>query len=442
MENKNEPETWEIDEVIGSEDLEPNKEKLDMPEIFEINDDGTIGEKKEKIEEKKQEKIEEKESNESAEEINLIFSNIENYNKKYQETSQKEEKRQGLWARLTGGKVKKTEETKSREKEAQEIYKRLEEIEGKHPGVFEKQRKELIEIFRKEAGEIAEKRAEKVDEVIEGLNEETSKEIEKVNKENPGLFEKISARFKKNGLEIVIALSLLAMLAAMPRENALELITSGRIKSFLPIEYANLSLIASTAAVLKIASGDLITRNIKKYFGDEASKETQKDLPTSIDGSSDEKVPEGTGEEIGVDLESGDEEENSEESLEEKDENEEYEESFNQVAGSTEYQEAFRKYQEESGDEEENSEESSEEKESLITEKELKILNFIKQKIADGEEAEIKFKGDFGWYVTNIKEEKGKRPIFSLKKKQGNDVKVINVGLSKIDLKLDDYRKI
>ncbi|MDK2948851.1 MAG: hypothetical protein PWQ56_16 [Patescibacteria group bacterium] len=498
MENKNKPETWEIDEVIGSEDAESNKEKLDMPETFEINDDGTIREKREKTLEEKEESVEEKESNGSAEEINLIFSDIENYNKKYQETSQKEEKRQGLWAKLTGGKAKETEEIKSREKEAQEIYKRLEEIEEKYPDVFEKQRKELIEIFRKEAGEIAEKRAEKVDEAIEGLNEETSKEIEKVNKEKPGLFERISARFKKNGLEIVIALSLLAMLAAMPRENALELITSGRIKSFLPIEYANLGLIASTAAVLKIANSDFITRNIRKYFGDKTLKETkeeQEDLPTSIDGSSDEKVTEGTVGEVepeaskddvegeGVEVEKtkkkkkepknkkydksfnqvagsaeyqeafrkyqeeGDSEveENSEESLEKKDENKKYDKSSNQVAGSAEYQEAFRKHQEEGEDEETQEEidqerrsggdyeEPSSEKESLITEKELEILNFIKNKVAKGEEAELKFKGDFGWYATDIKEEKGKRPMISIRKKQGNDAKVINVDLSKIE---------
>ena len=366
MENKNKPETWEIEEVLPKDSESSNRE-LDMPETFEINDDGTIGEKKEKTLEEKAENIEEKESSESVEEINLIFSDIENYNNKYKETSQKEEKRQGLWARLTGGKAKETEEIKSRQKEAQEIYKRLEEIEG---GIFEERRKKLIEIFKKEAGEIAEERAEKVDEVIEGLNEQTSKEIEKVNKEKPGLFERISARFKKNGLEIVIALALLAMLAAMPRENALELITSGRIKSFLPIEYANLGLIASTAAVLKITGSDFFTRNIRKYFGDKTSKEKQEDVPVSINESHDEKGLDDASEEVEIkdNLEGEDEEiqEDIEKRIElkrkldkerglggEKEKkkkepkNKKYDKSFSQVAGSAEYQEAFEKYQEE-----------------------------------------------------------------------------------------------
>ena len=455
-------------------------ENKNKPETFEINDDGTVGEKKEKTLEA-EENVEEKESNESFEEINLIFSDIENYNKKYQETSQKEEKRQGLWARLTGGKAKETEEIKSRQKEAQEIYKRLEEIEGKYPGVFEEQRKDLVEIFKKEAGEVAEKRAEKVDEAIEGLNEETSKEIEKVNKEKPGLFERISARFEKNGLEIVIALSLLAMLAAMPRENALELITSGRIKSFLPIEYANLSLIASTAAVLKIANSDFLTRNIRKYFGEETSKEKQEekeDVPVSINESHDEKGLDDAGEEVEIKDNLEGEDEETQEDVEKRIElkrkldeerglggekekkkkepkNKKYDKSFSQVAGSAEYQEAFEKYQEEGEDEETQEdvekrielkrkldeerglggeyEEPSSEKESLISEKELEILEFIKKKVARGEEAELKFKGDFGWYATDVKEEKGKRPMISIKKKQGNDAKIVHVDLSKIE---------
>ena len=117
-----------------------------------------------------------------------------------------------------------------------------------------------IKEFLEKAKEIANERADRVDKKIEGLNKQTAEEIEKVNKERPGLFDKISARFNKNGLEIAIALGLLAMLAAMPREALLDKIASGdvgmqintllsqpnlpQIHSFLPAKYANLALIS------------------------------------------------------------------------------------------------------------------------------------------------------------------------------------------------------
>lgn len=530
MENKNKPETWEIEEVLPKDSESSNRE-LDMPETFEINDDGTIGEKKEKILEEKEENVEKKveEDDESLKEFHLIISDIEAFFNKYKETGKEEKKRQGIWSRLMGGKAKETEEIKFRQKEAQEIYKRLKEIKG---GPFEEQRKELIEIFKKEAEEIAEERAEKVDEVIEGLNEQTSKEIEKVNKEKPGLFERISARFEKNGLEIVITLGLLAMLAAMPRENALELITSGRIKSFMPIEYANLGLIVSTAAVLKIANSDFLTRNIRKYFGDKTLKEEQGDSPVLVDSGDKEEILEKNDEvdpsQEGVKEENDEkkqdkrkewsekdemferydgrgqknQEEEKQEEWSEKDEmfgrfdgintTELKEEEENLVRGDPkEIQKLFKverilkvdgfvfaegdsvfgftrhdseiidgewKFMGHVGDVvliskgegrdgvvqkikidkflEINSESKVDEIESIDNEvnEEEKMLNFIKQGVSKGEKRELKYKGEFGWYATDVKEEKGKRPKLSLKKYQGNDAEYKNVDLSKIEL--------
>ncbi|MDD4738022.1 MAG: hypothetical protein PHF54_02090 [Candidatus Pacebacteria bacterium] len=554
MENKNKPETFEIEEVLPKDSESSNRE-LDMSETFEINDEGAIGEKKEKTLEEKEENVEKKveEDDESLKEFHLIISDIEAFFNKYKETGKEEKKRQGIWSRLMGGKAKETEEIKSRQKEAQEIYKRLEEIEG---GIFEEQRKELIEIFKKEAEEIAEERAEKVDEVIEGLNEQTSKEIEKVNKEKPGLFERISARFEKNGLEIVITLGLLAMLAAMPRENALELITSGRIKSFMPIEYANLGLIVSTAAVLKIANSDFLTRNIRKYFGDKTLKEEQGDSPVLVDSGDKEEILEKNDE---VDpSQEGVKEENDEKKQDKRKEWSEKDEMFERYDGRgqknqeeekqeewSEKDEMFERYdgrgqknqeeekQEEWSEKDEmfgrfdginttelkeeeklvrgdpkeiqklfkverilkadgfvfaegdsvfgftrhdseiidgewkfmghvgdvvliskgegrdgvvqkikidkfleiNSESKVDEIESIDNEvnEEEKMLNFIKQGVSKGEKRELKYKGEFGWYATDVKEEKGKRPMISIKKKQGNDARIIHVDLSKIE---------
>ena len=528
MENKNKPETFEIEEVLPKDSESSNRE-LDMSETFEINDEGAIGEKKEKTLEEKEENVEKKveEDDESLKEFHLIISDIEAFFNKYKETGKEEKKRQGIWSRLMGGKAKETEEIKSRQKEAQEIYKRLEEIEG---GIFEEQRKELIEIFKKEAEEIAEERAEKVDEVIEGLNEQTSKEIEKVNKEKPGLFERISARFEKNGLEIVITLGLLAMLAAMPRENALELITSGRIKSFMPIEYANLGLIVSTAAVLKIANSDFLTRNIRKYFGDKTLKEEQGDSPVLVDSGDKEEILEKNDE---VDpSQEGVKEENDEKKQDKRKEWSEKDEMFERYDGRGQKNQEEEKQEEWSekdemfgrfdginttelkeeeklvrGDPKEiqklfkverilkadgfvfaegdsvfgftrhdseiidgewkfmghvgdvvliskgegrdgvvqkikidkfleiNSESKVDEIESIDNEvnEEEKMLNFIKQGVSKGEKRELKYKGEFGWYATDVKEEKGKRPMISIKKKQGNDARIIHVDLSKIE---------
>jgi len=108
-------------------------------------------------------------------------------------------------------------------------------------------------------------------------------------------------------------------------------------------------------------------------------------------------------------------------------------ESFNQVAGSAEYQEAFKKYQEGKLDNEE----------MKINKEELEMLNTLKEMIAKGEKVEVKYKKgldwEFGWYVTDIKEKKGKRPSVSLKRFQGNDAKYINVDLSKIELAKKKY---
>ena len=78
-----------------------------------------------------------------------------------------------------------------------------------------------------------------------------------------------------------------------------------------------------------------------------------------------------------------------------------------------------------------------------INKEELEMLNALKEIIAKGEKVEVKYKKgldwEFGYYVTDIKEEKGKRPSVSLKKFQGSDAKYTNVDLSEIEFAKKKY---
>ena len=454
MENKNEPETWETDEALSKE-----PKKAESPETFEIDDD--LEKAKEIKNEEKQETMgkEVKEGRIETEEFNQFIENVNKFNKSFEASKTKKTK---IFDRFKGLLSKKeTADQRDYEKLSQDILKRVFEYAKVNPDILNN---DSIKEFLEEAKEIASERADRVDRKIEGLNKQTAEEIEKINKERPGLFDKISARFNKNGLEIAIALGLLAMLAAMPREALLDKIASGdvgtqintllsqlnlpQIHSFLPAKYANLTLIASTAAVLRVAKSDFLTRNIRKYFGSNDSKEEviQEEEPKESEGfdvSSREEVVEQKDTEESFDKVAGSAEhqetfkkyqEGELDSKEnEKVDDNDINESFNQVAGSSEYQEAFKKYQEGKLDNEE----------MKINKEELEMLNILKEMIAKGEKVEVKYKKgldwEFGWYVTDIKEEKGKRPSVSLKRFQGNDAKYINVDLSKIELAKKKY---
>ena len=493
MKNKNESEIWEKDEALSKE-----SKKTESPETFETNDDD-LEKAKEIGNEEKQETIG-KEVNEvrtETKEFDQFIEDVDRFNESFEISKTEKPK---IFDRFKGLLSKKeTADQRDYEKLSQDISKRVFEYGKVNPDILNN---DSIKEFLEKAKEIANERADRVDKKIEGLNKQTAEEIEKVNKERPGLFDKISERFNKNGLEIVIALGLLAMLAAMPREALLDKIASGdvgmqintllsqlnlpQIHSFLPAKYANLALIASTAAVLRVAKSDFLTRNIKKYFGSKDSKEevTQEEEPKEsedFDISSREEIVEKKDTDESFNQVAGsaehqeafkkyqegelDDEEN------EKPDDNDINESFNQVAGSAEYQEAFKKYQEGELDDEENEKPddndinesfnqvagSAEYQEAFkkyqegelddekmeINKEELEMLNILKEMITKGEKVEVKYKKgldwEFGWYVTDIKEEKGKRPSVSLKRFQGSDAKYINVDLSKIELAKKKY---
>jgi len=501
MENKNESKILEKDEVLSKESKE-----AESPETSEINDDGSVkgnhlektkeideeseeihktaneGKAVETAREKKEENV--TESKIETKEFKQLIEDVNRFNESFEISKTEKPK---IFDRFKGLLSKKeTADQRDYEKLSQDISKRVFEYGKVNPDILNN---DSIKEFLEKAKEIANERADRVDKKIEGLNKQTAEEIEKVNKERPGLFDKISARFKKNGLEIVIALGLLAMLAAMPREALLDKIASGdvgmqintllsqlnlpQIHSFLPAKYANLTLIASTAAVLRVAKSDFLTRNIRKYFGSKDSKEevTQgEELKESegFDISSQEEVVEkkDTKESFDEVVELAEYQKGEIDNEEKKEaEDNDIEESFNQVAASAEYQEAFKKYQEGELDNEEKKEaEDNDIEESFnqvaasaeyqeafkkyqegeldneemeINKEELEMLNALKEIIAKGEKVEVKYKKgldwEFGWYVTDIKEEKGKRPSVSLKRFQGSDAKYINVDLSKIE---------
>ena len=456
MENKNEPEIWETDEALSKE-----PKKAESPETFEINDDDLEKAKEIKNEEKQEIMGKEvKEGRIETKEFNQFIENVNKFNKSFEASKTKKTK---IFDRFKGLLSKKeTADQRDYEKLSQDILKKVFEYAKVNPDILNN---DSIKEFLEEAKEIASERADRVDKKIEGLNKQTAEEIEKINKERPGLFDKISARFNKNGLEIAIALGLLAMLAAMPREALLDKIASGdvgtqintllsqlnlpQIHSFLPAKYANLALIASTAAVLRVAKSDFLTRNIRKYFGSNDSKEevTQEEEKSKeaegFDVSSREEVVKKKDTDESFNQVAGSAEyqeafkKHQEGELDgkenEKADDNDINESFNQVAGSSEYQEAFKKYQEGKLDNEE----------MKINKEELEMLNTLKEMIAKGEKVEVKYKKgldwEFGWYVTDIKEKKGKRPSVSLKRFQGNDAKYINVDLSKIELAKKKY---
>jgi hypothetical protein len=532
MENKNESKIWEKDEALSKE-----PKKVESPEIFETNDDNL--EKAKEIENEGKQETTGKEVNEGkieTKEFNQFIEDVNKFNESFEVSKTEKPK---IFDRFKGLLSKKeTADQRDYEKLSQDISKRVFEYGKVNPDILNN---DSIKEFLEKAKEIANERADRVDKKIEGLNKQTAEEIEKVNKERPGLFDKISERFNKNGLEIVIALGLLAMLAAMPREALLDKIASGdvgmqintllsqlnlpQIHSFLPAKYANLALIASTAAVLRVAKSDFLTRNIKKYFGsndlkEEVIQEEEKEPKETedFDVSSREEVVEkkDTGEsfnqvagsaehqETFKKYQEGELDSKGNEKVDDNDMNEsfnqvagstEYQEafkkyqegelnskenekiddndmnvSFNQVAGSAEYQEAFKKYQEGELDDEEKKEAGDDMNESFnqvagsaeyqeafkkyqegkldneemkINKEELEMLNTLKEMIAKGEKVEVKYKKgldwEFGWYVTDIKEKKGKRPSVSLKRFQGNDAKYINVDLSKIELAKKKY---
>ncbi len=469
MENKNESKILEKDEVLSKESKE-----AESPETSEINDDGSVkgnhlektkeideeseeihktaneGKAVETAREKKEENV--TESKIETKEFKQLIEDVNRFNESFEISKTKKPK---IFDKFKGLLSKKgTADQKDYENLSQDISKRVFEYRKVNPDILSN---DSIKEFLEKTKEIASERADRVDEKIEELNKKTAEEIEKVNKERPGLFDKISARFKKNGLEIVIALGLLAMLAAMPREALLDKIASGdvgmqintllsqlnlpQIHSFLPAKYANLTLIASTAAVLRVAKSDFLTRNIRKYFGSNDSKEevTQgEELKESenFDISSQEEVVEkkDTKESFDEVVELAEYQKGEIDNEEKKEaEDNDIEESFNQVAASAEYQEAFKKYQEGELDNEEME----------INKEELEMLNILKEMITKGEKVEVKYKKgldwEFGWYVTDIKEEKGKRPSVSLKRFQGSDAKYINVDLSKIELAKKKY---
>jgi hypothetical protein len=469
MENKNESKILEKDEALSKESKE-----AESPETSEINDDGSVkgnhlektkeideesgeihktaneGKAVETAGEKKEENV--TESKIETKEFNQLIEDVNRFNESFEISKTKKPK---IFDRFRGLLSKKeTADQKDYENLSQDILKRVFEYRKVNPDILSN---DSIKEFLEKAKEIASERADRVDEKIEELNKKTAEEIEKVNKEMPGLFDKISARFKKNGLEIVIALGLLAMLAAMPREALLDKIASGdvgmqintllsqlnlpQIHSFLPAKYANLTLIASTAAVLRVAKSDFLTRNIRKYFGSKDSKEevTQKEQSKESEGfdiSSQEKVVEKKDIKESFDevVESAEYQKGEIDNEEKKEaEDNDIEESFNQVAASAEYQEAFKKYQEGELDNEEME----------INKEELEMLNALKEIIAKGEKVEVKYKKgldwEFGYYVTDIKEEKGKRPSVSLKKFQGSDAKYTNVDLSEIEFAKKKY---
>ncbi len=494
MENKNESKIWEKDEVLSKE-----SKKTESPKTFETNDDN-LEKAKEIGNEEKQETMG-KEVNEGkieTKEFDQLIEDVDRFNKSFEISKTEKPK---IFDRFKGLLSKKeTADQRDYEKLSQDISKRVFEYGKVNPDILNN---DSIKEFLEKAKEIANERADRVDKKIEGLNKQTAEEIEKVNKERPGLFDKISARFNKNGLEIAIALGLLAMLAAMPREALLDKIASGdvgmqintllsqlnlpQIHSFLPAKYANLALIASTAAVLRVAKSDFLTRNIKKYFGsndlkEEVIQEEEKEPKETedFDVSSREEVVEkkDTGESFNQVAGSAEHQETFKKYQEgeldskgnEKVDDNDMNESFNQVAGSTEYQEAFKKYQEGELDDEEKKEAGDDMNESFnqvagsaeyqeafkkyqegkldneemkINKEELEMLNTLKEMIAKGEKVEVKYKKgldwEFGWYVTDIKEKKGKRPSVSLKRFQGNDAKYINVDLSKIELAKKKY---
>ena len=494
MKNKNESEIWEKDEALSKE-----SKKTESPETFETNDDD-LEKAKEIGNEEKQETMG-KEVNEGkieTKEFDQLIEDVDRFNKSFEISKTEKPK---IFDRFKGLLSKKeTADQRDYEKLSQDISKRVFEYGKVNPDILNN---DSIKEFLEKAKEIANERADRVDKKIEGLNKQTAEEIEKVNKERPGLFDKISERFNKNGLEIVIALGLLAMLAAMPREALLDKIASGdvgmqintllsqlnlpQIHSFLPAKYANLALIASTAAVLRVAKSDFLTRNIKKYFGSNDSKEevTQEEEKSKeaegFDVSSREEVvkKKDTDESFNQVAGSAEHQETFKKYQEgeldskenEKPDDNDINESFNQVAGSAEYQEAFKKYQEGELDDEENEKPddndinesfnqvagSAEYQEAFkkyqegelddekmeINKEELEMLNILKEMITKGEKVEVKYKKgldwEFGWYVTDIKEEKGKRPSVSLKRFQGSDAKYINVDLSKIELAKKKY---
>ena len=469
MENKNESKILEKDEVLSKESKE-----AESPETSEINDDGSVkgnhlektkeideeseeihktaneGKAVETAREKKEENV--TESKIETKEFKQLIEDVNRFNESFEISKTEKPK---IFDRFKGLLSKKeTADQRDYEKLSQDISKRVFEYGKVNPDILNN---DSIKEFLEKAKEIANERADRVDKKIEGLNKQTAEEIEKVNKERPGLFDKISARFKKNGLEIVIALGLLAMLAAMPREALLDKIASGdvgmqintllsqlnlpQIHSFLPAKYANLTLIASTAAVLRVAKSDFLTRNIRKYFGSKDSKEevTQgEELKESegFDISSQEEVVEkkDTKESFDEVVELAEYQKGEIDNEEKKEaEDNDIEESFNQVAASAEYQEAFKKYQEGELDDEVME----------INKEELEMLNILKEMITKGEKVEVKYKKgldwEFGYYVADIKEEKGKRPSVSLKRFQGSDAKYINVDLSKIELAKKKY---
>jgi len=456
MENKNESKIWEKDEALSKE-----PKKVESPETFETNDDNL--EKAKEIEnEEKQETTgkEVKEGKIETKEFDQFIEDVNKFNKSFEVSKTEKPK---IFDRFKGLLSKKeTADQRDYEKLSQDILKKVFEYGKVNPDILNN---DSIKEFLEKAKEIANERADRVDKKIEGLNKQTAEEIEKINKERPGLFDKISARFNKNGLEIVIALGLLAMLAAMPREALLDKIASGdvgmqintllsqlnlpQIHSFLPAKYANLALIASTAAVLRVAKSDFLTRNIRKYFGsndlkEEVIQEEEKESKESegFDVSSREEVVKKKDTDESFNQVAGSSEyqeafkkyqEGELDDEEKKEAGDDINESFNQVAGSSEYQEAFKKYQEGKLDNEE----------MKINKEELEMLNTLKEMIAKGEKVEVKYKKgpdwEFGWYVTDIKEKKGKRPSVSLKRFQGNDAKYINVDLSKIELAKKKY---
>ena len=456
MENKNESKIWEKDEALSKE-----PKKVESPEIFETNDDNL--EKAKEIENEGKQETTGKEVNEGkieTKEFNQFIEDVNKFNKSFEVSKTEKPK---IFDRFKGLLSKKeTADQRDYEKLSQDILKKVFEYGKVNPDILNN---DSIKEFLEKAKEIANERADRVDKKIEGLNKQTAEEIEKINKERPGLFDKISARFNKNGLEIVIALGLLAMLAAMPREALLDKIASGdvgmqintllsqlnlpQIHSFLPAKYANLALIASTAAVLRVAKSDFLTRNIRKYFGsndlkEEVIQEEEKESKESegFDVSSREEVVKKKDTDESFNQVAGSSEyqeafkkyqEGELDDEEKKEAGDDINESFNQVAGSSEYQEAFKKYQEGKLDNEE----------MKINKEELEMLNTLKEMIAKGEKVEVKYKKgpdwEFGWYVTDIKEKKGKRPSVSLKRFQGNDAKYINVDLSKIELAKKKY---
>jgi len=495
MENKNESKIWEKDEALSKE-----PKKVESPEIFETNDDNL--EKAKEIENEGKQETTGKEVNEGkieTKEFNQFIEDVNKFNESFEVSKTEKPK---IFDRFKGLLSKKeTADQRDYEKLSQDISKRVFEYGKVNPDILNN---DSIKEFLEKAKEIANERADRVDKKIEGLNKQTAEEIEKINKERPGLFDKISARFNKNGLEIVIALGLLAMLAAMPREALLDKIASGdvgmqintllsqlnlpQIHSFLPAKYANLALIASTAAVLRVAKSDFLTRNIRKYFGsndlkEEVIQEEEKESKESegFDVSSREEVVKKKDADESFNQVAGSAEHQEtfkkyqEGELDgkenEKADDNDINESFNQVAGSSEYQEAFKKYQEGELDSKENEkvddndmnesfnqvagsaeyqeafkkyqEGKLDNEEMKINKEELEMLNTLKEMIAKGEKVEVKYKKgldwEFGWYVTDIKEKKGKRPSVSLKRFQGNDAKYINVDLSKIELAKKKY---